>query len=82
MEVFYGHFKGQLMKWTPENGKDKIVIDEMGKQVPYVVTFDDETQEAQILIKGKNGIIVAGGEMLKVTVKIPGAKVVDKDSVV
>ena len=54
----------------------------MGREIPLVHEFDDETLEAKILIKGKNGIIVANGEALIITVKIPGAKVVDKDKVV
>lgn len=67
------------MKWTPKNGIDKVLIDEMGRQIPYVIEFDDETNEATILLSGKDGIIVSNGETLKIKVTINGAKVVDKD---
>jgi len=68
------------MKWNPQNGKNKKLIDENGKMVPYAIEFNEETEEAKIYLTCKEGgVIFADGKPLILNVRIPGAKVVDKD---
>lgn len=76
------------MIWTPQNGKNKKLVDDRGNEIPFVRKFDDETEEVTLLLKGTNGkpIMktsnikndVRAWEMLQITVKIPGARVLDK----
>jgi len=69
------------MIWNGQNGKDKILIDSTGKQIPYVKSFNDETKEVELFLKAQSGVgcIVSGGEILVIKVIIPDAKVVRKD---
>lgn len=60
------------------NGK---LYDVMGNLIPYVTQWDDETEEAVLLIQARsaNFVVVSvedngSKEILKVKVKIPGAK--------
>lgn len=39
---------------TPENCKDKILVDCWGTEIPGVLSFDDETFEVELMIIGKN----------------------------
>ena len=66
------------MKWNPKNGKNKVLIDGMGREIPHVYEYDDETGIAKIFIKGKDGMIVDDGRLLAITVKLKDAKIVDK----
>ena len=40
---------------TPENSKDKILVDVMGKTITGVLSFNDETNEAEIVVPAQNG---------------------------
>jgi len=79
------------MKWTPENSKDKVLVDAMGKKIDCACTFDEETCEAELFIRNKDGQVAVvldeersekeGVPLNKINLiktRLPGCKVVDK----
>ncbi len=68
------------MKWTPQNSIDKILIDETGREIPCVQSFDDETFEAKFFIKSGNGVVICNGEALLITTILSGAQIVNKSN--
>lgn len=65
--------------------RDIKIIDEMGHVIPYCATFDTDTKVAEIYLtaqkeNGKNTIVVSRGQALKVSVKLPNAKAIQKST--
>lgn len=67
------------MLHTANNCVDKVVVDERGVQVPNVTSFDDVTNEVEMVIQnGKLGV-VENGNIKKVKFILEGAKLVPRD---
>jgi len=72
--------------WTPKNGKNKIVKDAIGKVIDSVISFDDETNMAVILVancdydNNKHIIVQSddGNTVLKVKVHLRGCTIEDR----
>ena len=70
---------------TPENCRNKILVDVSGNAIPYVQSYDDETGETTLFIRGSNGEAIKTGaslqeglSLVKVKTVIIGAKLIDK----
>lgn len=65
----------------PTHKKKMAVYDAMNKQIPWVTSYDDETQEAEVLIytgerNGMPTFAVGGGQVIKARVALPGSRIV------
>lgn len=66
--------------------KDQILVDAQGRHIPLAKCFDDETNEAILFIGTDSNkcALKSSGEMawevITVKVKIPGAKMVNKEN--
>lgn len=61
-----------------EKTRNAKVYDEMGKQIPFVLSYDTETQEAEIFLQavfgsGRPQFVVSNKSAFSVKVKIPGS---------
>ena len=69
------------MIYTPENSKDKILIDERGVPLGSACEFNEETGEVTFIVLGSNRRpIVDNGEILKAKVIMKNARIVIKGS--
>ena len=71
------------MIYTAQNAKNKMLVDGIGRQIKFVKTWDDVTNEAEIpLMSGstqdKPHFVVSGGDIVTVKVHLPDAKLIDK----
>lgn len=78
-----------LIEAKSEEAKDVRVVDSMGKEIPFVKSFNTETKEAEIYIRakddspGKKIVVVRDegetiGRPLLVKVSLPGCKAINK----
>jgi len=62
------------------NGKQKKLIDCMGKEILYVRQFDDITKEAMLFLSaGGKSVVVSEGKALLTKITIPDAKIIDRE---
>ena len=69
------------MIYTPENSRDKILVDERGVALGSVCKFNEETGEVTFIVFGSHGRpIVDNGKILKAMVIMKNARIVQKGS--
>lgn len=57
-----------------------MVVDEMGREVSAVVSYDNVSGEARFLLRNREGkYIVDGGELVVASVVLKNAKVIVRD---
>jgi hypothetical protein len=67
------------MIYNGSNGKNLFLIDELGKRIPGVLSFDSDTQEVELVILSEEGPIVSKKGLLRVKTNIMGATLVTKE---
>jgi len=69
------------MIYTPENSRDKILIDERGVPLGSACEFNEETGEVTFIVLGSDRRpIIDSGQVLKAKVIMKNAKIVPKGS--
>jgi hypothetical protein len=77
--------RGGNVKFDVKNGKDVIVVDCQGNQVPLVASFDTDTKEAELFLRlSDTPLRIAMGMdaqgklcALKIKTVLPGCRAVD-----